>query len=87
MPRRREASHPCPGTPDEGERRAGIGRASAAAYRAVVVTIETANGTDSEESVQQLLEDLLAKYDTSRWAGGGLPERESDVDFPSRRGG
>jgi hypothetical protein len=33
-----------------------------------VVTIETANGTHSEESVKQLLGDLLAKYDTSRWA-------------------
>jgi len=36
-------------------------------YHPVVVTVETANGTDSEESVKQLLEDLLAKYDTSRW--------------------
>ena len=33
----------------------------------MVVTVETASGTDSEESVKQLLEDLLARYDTSRW--------------------
>ena len=32
-----------------------------------MVTVETASGTDSEESVKQLLLDLLAKYDMSRW--------------------
>ena len=34
---------------------------------AVVVAIETAKGDPLEESVRRVLEDLLARHDTSRW--------------------